>query len=284
MNTYALLVVQARPEDVDVLIGRLTLLGAEGIEERDASTLTRGGELGATLVASFPDEALADLARDALGGDHPVRREVLLGDAWRDAWKAHWQPFHLTDSVVVVPSWLTYHALPGEQLLPLDPGRAFGTGQHATTALAARAIARRIVVQKPTLLVDVGTGSGILAFTAALLGVPRAVGCDNDPDAVSAARENAERMSFAGGVEFRVGGPEALSERAPLVVANIEAAVLVPLAEALASRVLPGGALVLSGVLATQREAVVEAYTRLGFTLERCDAEDEWVAPELRAP
>jgi ribosomal protein L11 methyltransferase len=284
MNAYPMLVVDAAPQDVDVLVGRLTLLGAEGIEERDATTLIRGGALGVTLVASFPDEPSALAARDALASEHPVRLEALVGDAWRDAWKAHWQPFHLTDSVVVVPSWLSYTPLPGEQLLPLDPGRAFGTGQHESTALAARALARRLRPRPPALVLDVGTGSGILAYTAALLGVPRVLACDTDPDAVDAARENGQRMDFGARVELRVGGPEALPERAALVVANIEAAVLVALAPVLGARVLPGGALVLSGVLGTQRDQVLRAYTLLGFTLDRCDAEGEWVAPELLAP
>jgi ribosomal protein L11 methyltransferase len=279
---YPLLVVEAPVEDVDALVGRLTLLGAEGIEERDQTTLARGGELGATLIASFPDEASREEAYEALRGEFPVRREELVGDAWRDAWKEHWRPTRITPRVVVVPSWTTYEPQPGDLVLPLDPGRAFGTGQHPSTALAARAIERAIEAGERATLLDLGCGSGILSFIAVMLGLPRAVACDIDDESIVAARENAEHLHLSDRVDLRVGGFDVVPETSPFVVANIEASVLVPHAAAVAAHVAPGGRLILSGILVEQRDDVVRAYAPLGFTLDRADVEGAWVAPELR--
>jgi len=280
--TYPLLVVEASVDDVDVLVGRLTMLGAEGIEERDQTTLARGGSLGATLIASFPDEASREAALDALGGEFSVRRDEVVGDAWRDAWKEHWRPTRITPRVVIVPSWVPYDPEPGDLVLALDPGRAFGTGQHPSTALAARAIERRIDAGERATLLDLGCGSGILSFVALMEGIPRAVACDIDDESIVAARENALALDLIDRVDLRVGGFDVVPETSALVVANIEATVLVPHAAAVAARVAPGGALILSGILVEQRDEVVRAYAPLGFTLERADVEGQWVAPELR--
>lgn len=282
---YAVLVVETTPAMVDLWVGRLTLLGAEGIEERDQTTLTRGGDNGATLRASFADEATAISALTAItesdGAALRARIEYVVGDDWNDGWKAHWQPTRITDRVVVVPSWLSYAPEEGDVVLSLDPGRAFGTGQHPSTALAARAIERRVVAESQPLLVDLGCGSGILSFVALKLGIERAVGCDIDPDSVSYALENATALGLGSRIDLRAGGFDAVPETSRLVVANIEASVLVPFAAEVVKKVVPGGALILSGILLEQREAVIAAYELLGFVCDRADTEGEWVCPEF---
>ncbi len=279
-----MLVVEASTDDVDVLIGRLTLLGAEGIEERDASTLARGGELGATLIASFPDDASAASAYEALKDEYRVRRDELVGDAWRDAWKEHWRPTRITPKVVVVPSWLTYEPEPGDLVMQLDPGRAFGTGQHASTVLAARAIERELAKGTHTLLVDLGCGSGILSFVATMEGLPRAIACDIDAESIECALENAAHLGVADRIDLRVGGFDAVPETSSLVVANIEASVLVPFAREVAAHVAPGGSLILSGILVEQQGDVEKAYRALGFEPTRADIEGAWIAPEFHRP
>lgn len=278
---YPVLVVETSPDAVDVLIGRLTLLGAEGIEERDGTTLTRGGAKGVTLRASFTDEAAASEALADVQADHDARIEYVVGDDWNDAWKAHWRPTRLTPRVVVVPSWMTYDPEPGDLVMSLDPGRAFGTGQHPSTALAARAIERRIAKGEHPLVIDLGCGSGILSFVALMEGVPRAVACDIDPESVSYAQEGADALGLASRVDLRAGGVDVVTETSTLVVANIEAAVLIPLAAEVAAKVAPGGALILSGVLVEQKDAVIAAYRAQGLTPDGAEVEGEWVAPEF---
>ncbi len=278
-SRFAQVHVECSPEDADGINGRLLLLGADGIEQRDASTLQKGGAKGVTLVASFSDEAAAREALDDLGAD--ARLEWVIGDDWADAWKAHWQPMRLGQRILVVPSWMEPAPEPGDVVLRLDPGRAFGTGQHASTALAAAALERRLEGRSLPLVIDVGCGSGILAFAALRIGAARAILCDIDAESIEVTNNNAALLSLGDRIDARVGSTDVIDATASLVLANIEAVVLIPLAAKIAALVAEGGALVLSGVLATQRDDVVAAYIPLGFRLERCEQMGDWVAPEL---
>lgn len=282
--TFPLVIVETNPDESDALTGLLTMYGAECIEERDGSTLHRGGARGVTLVASFSEEATARGALEALGPEVDARLDWVVGDAWRDGWKEHWKPTRITPRVVVVPSWTEYSPEPGDLLLRFDPGRAFGTGQHASTTLAAEMVERAALTGRHPLVLDLGCGSGILAFVALLHGTPRAVACDIDRESVESAAENASMLGFTGRVDLRVGGFEAVPEAATLVAANIEAGVLVPNAAAVAARVAAGGVLVLSGILATQREMLASAYAAEGLSLAEVKGRDEWIGMEFHRP
>jgi ribosomal protein L11 methyltransferase len=281
---FPLVIVETEPSEADALLGRLSLAGAECVEERDRSTLYKGGARGVTLVASFADEAVARAALASLGDGVEARLEFVVGDAWRDGWKEHWKPTRITERVVVVPSWTEYAPLPGDMLLRFDPGRAFGTGQHASTTLAAQKVEREVLSGRHALLLDLGCGSGILAFVAVLHGLPRAIACDIDRESVESAAENAAMLGFADRIDLRVGGFDVVPETSSLVVANIEAVVLVPYAASVAARVAAGGVLILSGILTTQREQLAEAYAAQGMPLVDVTGEGDWIAMEFHRP
>ena len=279
---FPFVAVDVAPEDADVLSGELFDLGAQGVEERDATTLVKGAPGKVTLVASFASHEEANAAIAELDPALHPRLEEIVGDAWRDAWKEHFRPFAITSSIVVRPPWEAYAEKAGEQVLVLEPGRAFGTGLHETTSLVAAALQSHAGEVAGKTVLDVGCGSGILALVAITLGAAHARAIDNDPDAVEVTRENATRN----GLDERVTGDtapvESIAERFPVVVANIEARVLIPMAPALGGRVLPGGLLVLSGILAPQKDDVRAAYA--SFALEDAPGKGEWVALVLRAP
>jgi ribosomal protein L11 methyltransferase len=193
-----------------------------------------------------------------------------VGDAWRDAWKEHFRPFEVAPGLVIKPPWEAYEG-PAKVVLELEPGRAFGTGLHETTSLVAGVLAGRALAGEAVL--DVGTGSGILALLALKLGAARARATDVDPDAILVARENAARNALA--LEADTAPLGAIEGTFPIVVANIEARVLVPMAKELAKKVAPGGILVLSGILVPQKEEVRAAYPWLD--LVRMDEKGEWV-------
>src|SRR6185295_1345454 len=142
---------------------------------------------------------------------------------------------------------------------------AFGTGQHPTTALCLEALQDEIAAATPDSLLDVGTGSGVLAIAALMLGVPGAVGIDIDPAALAAAAENARVNCVGERLRLMRGGPEVVSGRWPLVVANVLAAPLVEMAPALVRRVGHHGHLVLSGIPESVEPDVSRAYRRLGM-------------------
>jgi len=280
---YPFVRIDILEELADEASAELFELGALGVEQRDATTLAKGVEGKITLVASFADHDAANQAIEALDAAWSPALEEVVGDAWRDAWKEHFHPFSLTPSVTIRPPWEPYTATrPEERVLELEPGRAFGTGLHATTSLVARALEREKARLAGARVLDVGTGSGILALVALVLGAQAAVATDNDPDAIEVTRENAIRNGVSEKVDASTRTLDQLGERFPVVVANIEARVLIPMAPALAATVQPGGLLVLSGILSGQEADVAAAYE--GLRQERLDREGEWVSLSLVAP
>jgi ribosomal protein L11 methyltransferase len=283
---YPYVAVDVATDDADDASARLFDLGAQGIEERDGTTLVRANGDRVTLVASFDDHAQARTAMGELPADWSPRLEEVVGDAWRDEWKKHFEPFQVCEGVVIRPPWRDHAAREGERVIELEPGRAFGTGLHETTSLVAEVLAENATDVHGKDVLDVGTGSGILAFIALALGARAAVAVDVDPDAVHVTRENAARNAMSAQVTASTTPVDAVEPTFPLVLANIEARTLVDLASAVMARVRPGGLLVLSGILAahvapSQKDDVARAYGSL--RLVEVKTKGEWIAMVFRA-
>jgi ribosomal protein L11 methyltransferase len=284
---YPYVAVDVAADDADEAGARLFELGAQGVEERDATTLVRGATGQVTLVASFEDDDGAAEAIAALSPAWSPRLQHVVGDAWRDEWKKHFEPFQICEGIVIRPPWRAHEAAPGEQVIELEPGRAFGTGLHETTRLVAGVLSDRRTALQGTRVLDVGCGSGVLALVALALGAETVRAIDVDPDAVAVTRENAERNRLASRVRTDETPVAAMGERYDTVLANIEAKTLVELAPALIDRVAPGGLLVLSGILApAAAPAQVDDVQRAFAALERGAVRQlgEWVALSFTAP
>ncbi len=189
----------------------------------------------------------------------PAWREIADAD-WRDSYKAHFHAWRF-GSLHWVPVWERekYRLPPGEAVLWLDPGLAFGTGNHETTRLCVERLVKLAETRGTSgRVVDAGCGSGILALSAALLGFRSVAGFDNDPEAIRVSEENAILNRLAGRVQFMIGDLVAgLSGlQADVLLANIQADVLLRFAGKLVGAVAPGGTLVLSGILAEERMKV----------------------------
>lgn len=242
-----------------------------------------------TLTALFPGDADALLLLAALEGFDPaldwsrVRVRKVDDQDWERAWLDTFQPMRFGARTWIVPS---DHVLPEGADAPdaavvrLDPGLAFGSGTHATTALCLEwldALAGEGALRRADVL-DFGCGSGILALAALKLGAARAVGIDNDPQALLATRDNAQRN----GVQDRIEAfppdeaPGAAGDTFPVVVANILASALDALAPAIAARVQAGGRLALSGILAGQEGELLQRYAPWFDALHVARRED-WV-------
>ncbi len=280
---YPYVVIDVDAERSDEASSDLFDLGAQGVEERDATTLLKGTAGKTTLVASFATHDEANEAIAALPAEWSPRLDEVVGDAWRDEWKKHFHPFAVCPGIVVRPPWETYDAKDGEFVLELEPGRAFGTGLHETTSLVARALHEHRVELQNARILDVGCGSGILSIIALALGAKEARAIDVDSDAAAVTRENAARNAMTARVNADTTDVARIDERYPVVVANIEARVLIPLARAISERVSPGGLLVLSGVLVPQRDEVRAAYTRFDDAGAGTYEKGEWIALVLRA-
>jgi ribosomal protein L11 methyltransferase len=272
------LTLEVPEADAEETAARLFDAGAGGVEVRDSGTLPMPGQAApppglALLVAWFADLQEAEAARAALGAGDLA--EVPEQD-WSETWKAGLDAFTV-GGVFVRPSWIDAACPPGAAEVVLDPGMAFGTGTHPTTSLCLEAIGGALRARPGARVLDVGTGSGLLAIAAARLGAARVVATDNDPVALAVAAENAGRN----GVTLELSGepPDRLEGEFDLVVANILANTLAELAPGIARRLAPGGTLLLSGILAGQEDGVREAYLAEGLVRLDPDgdrAQGEW--------
>ncbi len=206
------------------------------------------------------------------------RARRLPEERWRESWKRYFRPRRVGQRLLVRPSWATYRARAGDTVVEIDPGMAFGTGQHPTTAMCLRALEER--ARRGDEILDVGTGSGILAIAAAKLGARRVVALDIDPQAVKAAGENAAANGVGDVVEIRQGTlPESTpGERFDVIVANISSHTIERLAGAFAGALKDGGALIISGFL---EDAVAElggVLADAGLEVDGVEGEGVWRA------
>ena len=230
-------------------------------------------ETSATMQIFLPDPADAPRAAEALaaagrivGLELAPETGTIPDEDWKLSYRKHFKTEVISPRLVVRPPWEAVTPAPGQKVLTLDPGIAFGTGQHPTTRACLDAIDALAVEGTDRSFLDVGCGSGILSIAAALEGFRDVHGFDNDPDAVRNANENAEANGlgalFSDG-DLSVPGP---ATPADVVAANVLAPVLVRFAREVGALVNPDGRLILSGILDEQYDEVRAAYAALGFT------------------
>jgi ribosomal protein L11 methyltransferase len=205
----------------------------------------------------------------------PTFRSVAEED-WAEAWKERLDVLRIGQHIVIRPSWRDYSPRAGDVVIQLDPGMAFGTGLHPTTQMCLVALEEALPPGAEVL--DLGTGSGILAIAAARLGAGRVVAVDNDPVAAKTARENVIANEVQEAVSVVCGSLEDVSGSYDLVVVNILAGVIVEMVqEGLVKRVCSGGVLIVAGILADQEREVVTALEQGGLVLVERRQTDDWV-------
>ena len=270
--------------------------GAEGAEEQDeplagsAETVHRAWVYARANAIESVRERLGEIVRSAsMAGAEIGPAESLAPIDWSEEWKRGLGPIEVSERLLIRPPFATASLGPGQREIVIDPGQAFGTGTHASThlclewidALLAAAPARASEMR----VLDVGTGSGILALAAVALGAGSALGFDLDPVAIEAADAAAVSNELAGRVRFECVAIDALAE-APdfeLVVANLLKREMLPIAGEIAMRLAPGGSLVLAGLLEEDSEEVAARFAAFGLVeldrRVRTDAVGSWIAP-----
>lgn len=217
-------------------------------------------------------------------GPLPVTERTLREEDWGAAWKARLHPVRIGRRLVVKPTWEPYPGRPGDVVVELDPGMAFGTGEHPTTRACLRALER--LVARGDRVVDVGTGSGILAIAAAKLGAAAVLALDTDPVAVRVARANCRRNRVHSVVTVALGSVEAWPARgwgqADGVLANLTSHLHQELAGDLLGILRPGGWLVASGIGGPGLRGVTAAYRKAGAAPAVLQRHGEWRTLLLR--
>lgn len=283
---------------IDLVGNELAELGCEGltVEERTLDTFIPPdpNEEPApgihTVKAYFPlQDGLENLVarvRERLGwldrlipglASVPLSTFPVGQEDWAENWKQHFPAVRIGRQLVIRPSWEELTARPGDVILTLDPGMAFGTGTHGTTRLCLEAIAGLYeAATGPLRVLDVGTGSGILAMAAAALGARRVLACDIDEQSCRTARDNVELNQLQQRVEITDAPLPQLEGNFDLVVANILAEENVRLAGELVSRVAAGGWLILSGILQEREDFVIQGFAPFSLQGPQLSRREEW--------
>jgi ribosomal protein L11 methyltransferase len=263
--------------------------GATGVEEIDEEQGRKG------LKAYFPRKGRDQRVLNALQRyltsvqrlypgqlDYRIENVTLPDRDWSESWKKFFKPVRVTSRIVVKPPWRSIRLKRNQVSIEITPGLAFGTGTHATTQLCIRTLAKRLRVKGLSVL-DVGTGSGILAIISAKLGASEVWGVDTDDLSVEIAGENVERNNVSHIVRIHLGTVGDVRRTFDFVVANIDLRVLKRMRWPLLHRVKPGGYLVLSGLLAEEEKALRKRYLDTGqFQFKELKKQGEWACFTLR--
>ena len=308
------LAVTCDPEAVEAVSEILARVAPAGVSVEPGFTLVDEG-LGAavdpaapaTLRAYLPagdsgaarratdevDRALGHLQAFGLREIGELSTRIVHESDWATAWKRHVGVLRIGRRIVIRPTWRRHRRRPGDVVIAMDPGMAFGTGLHPTTRLCLAGIerwadegllARGRARDGSARLLDVGCGSGVLAVAAGLLGAGELVGVDTDPIAVEATLANARRNRVARRLRAHRGSLPSGEGPFDLLAANLIASVLVTLAGDLVAELAPGGRLIASGIFVDREVEVAAAVAAAGLRVVRRDAEGDWVALEAERP
>jgi ribosomal protein L11 methyltransferase len=285
------LTLPAPPDCTDGLTNFLWEQGALGVvEEEEPGAAPR---LRAFFAENTSSAGLLRAVRDyqaslrSLGfvvEPHGTELAPLQDEAWASAWQQSFPPRAIGRRLLVLPPWSEAPAGAGDRLpVVIEPGRAFGTGHHGTTEGCLVLLEEALAAGPAGPVLDVGTGTGILAIAACRLGAPGVVAIDIDPDAIAAVRMNAERNRCTG-LTPRLAEPRDIRERFPLVLANLLTQAHLALAAEYARLVAPGGSLVLGGMLEAEDDRVGRALGEVGFASRSRLVLDGWASRRLESP
>jgi ribosomal protein L11 methyltransferase len=273
------------PKDfVEAISNFLIEQGARGIEEVDEDL--RGKRLKTYFLKNGREKRVLQALRRYLKSLQTIDPEIsrtqiettiLPEQDWGENWKRFFRPVQVTSRFVVKPPWSYRRVKKGQISIDITPGMAFGTGTHATTKLCIRALEERLK-KKRLLVLDVGTGSGILSIAAARLGAAEVLGLDNDGVAVEMARENVMQNRVSDIVKIRKGSIGDARNRFDVVVANIDLKRLRRMRKPLLHHLKNKGFLILSGILEGEKERIHRYYRETGLLKwAKATQEGEWV-------
>ncbi|HOW64071.1 MAG TPA: 50S ribosomal protein L11 methyltransferase [Candidatus Paceibacterota bacterium] len=219
----------------------------------------------------------------------PVRVQVSLvpREDWAESWKRHFKPLEIGKSLLVKPSWSRRRPRKNQSLVILDPGLSFGTGNHPTTAFCLKQLVSCRDKSAKQSLLDLGTGSGILAIASAKLGYHPVLAVDNDPDAIRIAQENSRANGTSSLIVFRgqdIRKKFSLNRLYDLICANLQRDLLLSHRELLTRILAPGGYLALAGILTSEFDPVNESYIQAGLCLIHSQSKGEWRSGLFQKP
>ena len=211
-----------------------------------------------------------------------LKWRIIPEEKWAENWKRNFRPLRITPRLVIKPPWEPFHSKKNELVIEIDPGMAFGTGTHASTQMCLESLEKLIPVYgRPTVL-DVGTGSGILAIAARRWGADRILAIDIDPEAIANAEKNAAANGIGGQVDFRLASLNGLRRVFDIVVANLLPQELLAVAPSLSRRMASEGSLIISGFLGSQKREMASVFAGHGLNVRGARESKGWVCLVLK--
>lgn len=273
--TYIEIVVTAREESHDALINRMSEMGAIGFVELD------GGLIGYFEPKQSPAEICDELGRfravlkaSDLDASFSLSPNVLPEKDWNEIWKKNFTPIDVGDNLTIIPSWLQSET--NRIPIIIDPGMVFGTGHHETTRTCLSLIEKASKNSNKQRLLDIGTGTGILAIGASRLGFGQVTAVDIDPLCSDAASRNVAANGLSN-VTILEGGISVTTGTFDVIAANLLSEILTEIAPDLSARLHPGGTAILSGMLIGQEDGVIQAMTSAGLIFQEKIIDGKWV-------
>ena len=247
---------------------------------------------GADNLSAIKEELKALKLRDVDNSFGRLEYEManVKEEDWANNWKQYFKPLTVGEKLLIKPSWETYDINDGRKILEIDPASSFGTGQHNTTQLCLELLEKHL--KDGDSLLDLGCGSGILSIGGILLGAKSAVAIDIEENAVATSIENAEKNKISSDIYKAYCGNiiedkkliKKIGTGYDLICANIVADVLIGMSEIFSKFLLPGGILIMSGIISMRKDEVISAILAKGYTLIETHEKDDWVAVALTAP
>lgn len=275
MKHYKEFVIKTEPPIPEVVSGILWKLDISGVSEEEPfiKVFSESGKVTKKEIEAL----LSSLAEEKLIEDYSVDENEFEERNWNEEWEKSLNVIEVSDKIVIRPSTREYAAKDGQLVLTIDPKMSFGTGEHQTTRLMLLMVENYVKMGMNVL--DVGTGTGVLAIAAVRLGASHAVAIDNDEWCFDNGIENCEVNGVSDRVEIRLGEVGQVEEKDfDLVLANINKNILMEIGRELTSHVKAGGTLILSGLLYTDEQDITERYGKEGFTVTGKKQMDEWIS------
>ena len=295
--------ISAPAELMDALGNFLTETGAQGVFQESATPEHTIGDFPEPLIeeiikAYFPqdvrsDKKIASIQKylDSLQEIFPdlakpsLKTEIISDPDWAEQWKKYFKPIRVCNNIIVKPTWERYAPSSRDIVIEIDPGMAFGTGQHASTRMCMEAIEDVMMKDraiKEWKVLDVGCGTGILGITAAKMGAQDVICVDIDKKAVEIAGENAAINNVANSVRISNKNATTISERRNLIIANLTAKLLLKLHVHLTHLLMPSGYMIISGIIEQDAKIIEEHFSADPLTTYKVITEKEWVCYVLR--
>jgi len=272
--------IEIHPVAFEALSAFLFDMGCTGLVSENSRQL----ELKAYLPLEQDDGEIRRRIEDFLGelerifpeaGQAALKLTRMKDENWSDNWRKFFHPQQITPNLMVLPPWEVVPAFGKGHMMRIDPGLAFGTGQHATTQMCLKAM-EKVLLVRPWTMLDVGTGSGILAIYAAMLGAEKVLALDIDPEAVRCAEKNIQMNATSGRIELSLKPLEELHEAFTLLVANLLPGEIFRLLPQFTRLILPKGWLILSGFMKGHTEAVKKLLDSHGFMDRETLFQQDW--------